>query len=689
MNKKLLAILMALCSIFLISGLAACNVDDPNTSINTNNAGKYVVELDLSGFSHDVGLNREFNYESIKFRCVGLQPTNSLTNNEKFEEFIVEAKEYMVLSGGETDTLGEKEIVILYDREVYVISYTVKYQVDYLAFGEVYASQFVLSADEITTIPTPPAINGYTFANYLDSEIPAEITDNIQLDVHFYNDSLKAPALQRVESSYEPNMSIAVKDVELPSNENGEWVYVDDSVVITTAGEHLVDVEFIPANDQVAPRSDKLAINVAPKKAEFTITTSESFVYDGASHFPSYSVTDDIEVEVVGEPQVSAGTYTYALLVANSNYEGFYTGSFEITKPSVTISVSDKEMKYGEAVPAVEYTVTGFENLSILGISEVKPSVTAIGNYELTVTVSNTNVNLTINKGNLSVAKGDLLEVADPVLSTESVPAVYEDTLSVVTLTGDYRGKWAWAQPDLVINSVTSFTATAVFTPNNTNYNVIEREVTFTNIDKRTLEITVTGCNYVYSGEDYTIVYEIQEGKNLVVDGNIVQSTAGTYETVLTINDEFYKGSVKATLFIDKDVPETNFTPTFERKWSSTLTLSEIELPEGYSWNNPTTKLANIETNEYEATFTPSDTTNYYTVAGKFSVTVIKADGILHGVEESYEFIYKNQAYSLSGITSTPSDGKITYTYLLDGEKVDEILLPGTYEVIIDLAEST
>ncbi|MBR3864054.1 MAG: InlB B-repeat-containing protein [Clostridia bacterium] len=686
MRKKLIAILITLCSIFLICGLVACDVDDPKTSIPSGIVSQYSVELDLSEFSQDVGLNKKIEYENIKFRCTEINPQNGAEP----QQFVIEAKEYMLLEGGETDTLGEKELVFLYDKQEFVVSYTVKYQVDFLAKGEVYASQFVLSADEIKGIPTPPAIEGYTFANYLDSEIPEEITENISLEVHFYDDSLKAPILTtEFEHDYEVDFNVSTSSIDLPSNENGKWVFVDPVSEITTAGTHLVSVQFIPSNDQVAPQFATITITVAPKTATFEVE-SETFVYDGLTHFPTFSVTDNVDVEVIGEPQISAGVYTYALLVNDSNYEGYYTGSFEIKKPDVMVTIAHKEMKFGESVPEIEYTVTGFENLQLLGIQTLNPNVNAIGNYSLEVIVTNTNVNATVLKGTLVVNKGDLELVSDPTLSTSLVPAVYENSLSTVTLDGDYRGVWAWKNPDLIIDSVDSFTATAVFTPNNTNYNQIEREVTFTNIDKRTLEITITQKDFVYTGEDFTILYEIEDGKQVLVEGNIIKSNAGSYETTLVINEEYYKGSEKVTLFIDKATPITDFTTEYNTKWTDDLVLSYFELPDGYTWDNPQTDLSeSIKCDEYPATFTPSDTDNYYIIHDAFKVTVNKADGVLHGVKDFYEFVYNKTAHPLKGITSTPSDGEIKYTYMLNGEKVDSLLLPGTYEVIIDLVEST
>ncbi len=688
--KKLLAILIAFCSAFLITGLMAC--DDPiDHSVSVPIGGEltdFVVEIDTSKFSPIVEFNGEIPYETIKLNCFKRHSVEG--ERDKYHGFEVEVRRDMVVSGGETDSVGEKQLVIAYAEREFTVSYTVKYKVEFLSKGEVFNTQYVLSIGELV-MPEVPTHKGYTFANYWETEIPEEITNNLQFEAHYYNNSLRAPKLETVEAIYDPNASIALGSIALPSNENGRWVFVDDiSTVVPGAGNHVYAVQFIPANDQVAPQTGELNVNVTPKKATFEVLDT-TFVYDGSEHFPEFKVTDDIEVEILGDVQTEAGTYTYALVSANSNYEGYYSGSFTITKPEVTITVANKSMKYGEVMPTLEYIVEGFTNEALLGIKIVNPNIISIGDYDIDVTVANSNVNATVVKGTLSVAKGDLMGVADPIPSTQNAPAIYESPISSVTFADNFDGTWSWKNPEQVIDSVDSITATALFTPNNLNYNLIEKEITITNLDKRTLEITIVNSNYVYTGEEFAIEYSIEEGKVVSVEGLIAETNAGSYKTVLSINSKYYKGSKEVTLFIDKATPETDFTAEFTRIWDGYLNLSDITLVEGYVWKMPSTMINNfIGTRSFPATFIPNDTANYYTVDGEFAVTVEKAIGILTGVKPSYTFTYnKDSAQFISGITSLPTDGIIRYTYLLKGEEVSELRNAGTYSVIVDLLEST
>lgn len=660
-----------------MTGFASCVLFE--THVENNAAEGYEVTLDLSKFSPVVALNSAIRYENIQFHCT---KQYNMTNIS----VIKNVEEDMIVSGGETDTIGGKELVISYAGQEYKIPYTVKYKIDFADRGRIFNTQYVMSAEEIV-IPESNR-KGYSFANDWGEEIPQQLTDNLFLEARYYDDSRQAPALsQTLEMVYEPNLTLG--DFPLPSNKNGEWVYVEDTeTALSEVGEYVFNAQFIPVDEMVAPKRAEITINILPIQVEFTVG-EEQFVYDGQSYFPHFTMSKDVEMEVHGESQTEAGVYTYALLVTEPHHEGAYFGSFEIVKPDVTITIQDASMKYGDSMPEIVYTVEGFEDEALLGLQLLTPNVTAAGDYELNVAVTNPNVNVTCVKATLHVEKGDLL-VSDPTLSTEQTPAIYENPISSVTLSGDYRGVWTWKEPTAVIDSVESFTATAVFTPNNPNYNGIEREITITNLDRRTLEITVLSCEYVYTGEEHTIVYEVEDGKNVTVNGVISATEAGSYQTQLVIDETYYKGSKAVTLFIDKATPTTDFSTVYTRTWNAYLVLSDIDLPENYTWDVPETQLSRVVgTNEYAATYTPDDTANYYTISGAFTVTVEKEQGVLHGVKDAYAFTYqKDVSQTLSGITSTPSDGTIAYTYLLNGEKVQELQAAGTYEVTVDLLES-
>ena len=52
-------------------------------------------------------------------------------------------------------------------------------------------------------------------------------------------------------------------------------------------------------------------------------------------------------------------------------------------------------------------------------------------------------------------------------------------------------------------------------------------------------------------------------------------------------------------------------------------TLADVQLPDGFTWNNPGTSVGNVGEHKFVATYTPKDTHNYNTVSVSLTVTVI------------------------------------------------------------------
>jgi hypothetical protein len=85
----------------------------------------------------------------------------------------------MLVSGGATDTIGEHELVISYEGEEFSVPYTVKYQVDFIAEGEICETQYVLTPQEIV-LPQAPVIADREFG-YWEMDIPTSLTDNLSI----------------------------------------------------------------------------------------------------------------------------------------------------------------------------------------------------------------------------------------------------------------------------------------------------------------------------------------------------------------------------------------------------------------------------------------------------------------------------------------------------------------------------
>lgn len=107
------------------------------------------------------------------------------------------------------------------------------------------------------------------------------------------------------------------------------------------------------------------------------------------------------------------------------------------------------------------------------------------------------------------------------------------------------------------------------------------------------------------------------------------------------------------------------------------------------AWTNGTKDMTTIGTSSEEWTFTPEDTTNYEPVTGNATVTV--ADKAGAGLTaQSKTVTYNGEAKAIDTPSAT-SNGRITITYLKDGQPVENNapINAGTYdvEVVIDATE--
>lgn len=841
MKKKLMAILIALCSAFATIGFASCDIlsklPDPD---DYQNVGHYTVKLDTKDFNPVQVYNADFD-------CTGLTLYYSQEfNGEVFYETTIDVRPDMITKGGKTNSVGDKTVTITYHEETWTIDYTVKYQVEFLAYGKAFDTQYVMNASEIVVPdPTTQEKDGYVFA-FWKSEIPETLSGNLSIEGHYYDTKLAVPYLSALDRVYDPNATL--KDIELPSTENvGKWEFVDAlTTPVGGAGKHEFDVRFVPATDKLAPvANSKVTINVAkqlvdkptisenvftydgaakavlggafelftvsnnvqtsagtytiglalkdpanyawstknpdptftiePKKVTFEIG-EENFVYDGKAHFPAFEASEDIEITVSLAPQTNAGTYKYelsikdknytggykgsftiakkaveftvtknsfvydgeehfpeytvsdpnapisvrgntrvevgvnnfTLSVSDPNYSGSYRGTFEITKPDIEITVDSAEITYGEEIPEITYTVTGFTgDLAHLNIQTVKPSNDGAGVHTITVTVNNENVNVVkITSGTLTIHKANLGSVLDPVLSTDSKAATYEDLLSSVTFESAPLGTWLWKEPDTVIDDMNGITVTAIFVSQNSNFNPYEMPLTITNIAKRELVIEVTNNTYTYTGDEFAVEYVVNDKAiegltytDLTISGNDVAINAGTYDRKLEIVSDCYKGSISTKLKIDQATPEVELSNTSATvTWKQFMKLNNTGITlsgsgEGsYDWKYPTTDVYTLEIGKatnFKVVFTPTDTLNYTTKEFDFTLTVEKAATQIKDIATT-TFVYNGNAVTISADVDRDIEKSniITYEFKKDGVTVDSIVNVGKYKVIITAAET-
>lgn len=636
--------------------------------INEAISGRYAIDTDE--FTSVVGYGEEVSIKGIKF-----------VDNRTLGFYRFSAEDEMTVRVDETTSVGKKELVISHGGKEYVIHFEVKYRVDFAVDGVTVDSQLVNSITEVVLPASPKDKTGYTFSHW-DIDSIGELSANAVINAIY--SEVDYPALDGYTATYGDTLG----SVELEKNELGYWEFIDPlDTPVGNAGRREHAVRFVFYADASVNKYAYAVIDVAKKQYQFGEIHDE-FYYDGEAHVP---YIEGVEAIYGGSSNILPGVYSYTLELVDDNYFGIYEGTYEIKKPTVTVTVSSATIAYPASVPEFTFTVEGFENADLLGIQIDAPEfATQIGEYEIGIKYTNENVNYIIHKGTLTVVKGDL-----SVDAPEIGKVTFEDKLADIEFLGKYLGTWTWEDPETVVDDINGITAYAIFTHDDPNLNPVRMAIQIGNVAKKTLSFNVTESSFVYeAGKEHRLVYEIVGGlyhelyATLSVSGNEPATLAGTYRRTLVINDSRYEGSVIIDMVINKATPAVDFDTVYNTVWQETLRLESIVLPEGYSWQTPTYRITESGEKAYNVIFTPADTDNYLTVEGEITVKVEKAPVTVVGVLDSYEKIYDGLRFDIkTGIAAYYTDGELTVLYYKDGAPVNEIINSGEYLLVITVGE--
>lgn len=254
------------------------------------------------------------------------------------------------------------------------------------------------------------------------------------------------------------------------------------------------------------------------------------------------------------------------------------------------------------------------------------------------------------------------------------------------------------------------YNITASFTGDTANYNTIGDKIATLTIEQASIDISGASWSYTsaytYDGTTKTVeLANVPTGVTVSYEGNTaIEADSYTASATGTATDSTnYKisGAVEnLSWIISKATPTytipTDITATYGE------TLEDIALTEGFAFvDDSSTSVGNVGTNNFEATYTPTDTDNYEIVNMSIPITVAKADYS----DISYDTIYvtyeagmklsdftleTNYAWSTS--TTTITSGTATYaaTYNADSANYNDFSLSiqivatesGSYETI-------
>ena len=658
-----LLVAMLIASVFCVTGCRFIQREDNDV----------LYELDSEGFDSTVVFGESIRLDGLKI---------VKTENGTATDIPVDAS--MITTAANTSKVGATEMKITYEGHTFTVPVSVKYRVILKVDGEVLDTLYVMTGAELADI-TAPEKSGYVFAGW-DPEIPGTLDGNLTLEATYTE---AVPALTELYATYGDKLG----DIALPSNAAGKWVFNTPEATVGDAGVREAAVSFVLNSGSEVLKTGTVKITVAKRTVSFTDVVT-SFVYNGAKQIPTYTADADVDIiffEETGSNYTDAGTYSYYFEVDDPNYEGELEGTYEITKADVTVKINSYTILASEAFPEITYTVSGFANTSLLGLTVTDPDdvVNGAGIYNLTATASNPNVNLTVEPGTLTVVS-TVLDVGAPTLSSQI--AIYEDKISAITLGSHPNGIWTWQNPNATVGDVGTRTHVAVFTPNDPRYDTLTYNVDIT-VAAKPLNINVVQNVFAYTGSDIVLEYSITDNGGKVYDlevlGNTPVKNVGTYTRTLTFANVNYTSNNKnVTVVVNKANPATNFGTTLSTVWSSTLKLADIALDAGYAWVNPDEKILKAGKSTYTATYTPADTDNYNVLTGTFTIDAKKAVATIANVNNSYNFTYNGNNITLSGIVASHEGAELEFTYVMNSATVEAIKNAGTYTVTVTLPET-
>ncbi len=469
---------------------------------------------------------------------------------------------------------------------------------------EYYVSDRALSMDEVKALT---AWNEYTAAFSIEPNgkfvIYAKVTDNagnvtiISSDgIVLYTDSEAdtESVAYTLTSKEDKAVSVKLNGNTVASLTLGETAltlntdYTVNNGVITikgtyldtlTVGEHSFTVTYKVLGefdlDHAMTTEFKVTVEKAAVSADmFTFTAPSDLVYDGNAKEATLTVNDGItgmgsiavkyydEAGDEVEEPTNAGTYTVKISAAEG---ASYKAATELTDPAWTFTVEQRE---------VELTWTAPENLEFDGYAKA-PTVTAAN----IVAGDSVRVNFKLTEGHNNINAGKFTCYA------------FELTDSNYKL------------PESIVSPEYEITPRALLV---TDFEAIANEV----YTGTAIEPEVVSANTLVTENDYTVTSYVN---------NVNAGTA----TVTVTGKNNAKGSIELSFIIEKAVPETDFENMSYEIGTVTdgraTILFDIELPSGYTWNDPETEVA-YGTFTYEATFTPEDTDNYQIVSGVITV---------------------------------------------------------------------
>ena len=122
---------------------------------------------------------------------------------------------------------------------------------------------------------------------------------------------------------------------------------------------------------------------------------------------------------------------------------------------------------------------------------------------------------------------------------------------------------------------------------------------------------TLSNDTYTYNGSEQSVEINGFDNATMVIEGTNMAIVVGRYTfTVKSKNGKWSDGTKEPVTF-NWVIEKATATVPDGLKASQGEKLSDIPLPEGWSWDKPDTQLTDAGSNTYKASYTPIDPDNY------------------------------------------------------------------------------
>ena len=359
-------------------------------------------------------------------------------------------------------------------------------------------------------------------------------------------------------------------------------------------------------------------MTISPKEIRLTWIDRGPFIYNGEKQVFKPQPVEGVEitVDVEGGNGIDVGTYTAVASTTNKNYtltnnrQDYKIIAKTITEEDIKelgIEFNDETFVYDGTKKSLsvnnlpEGFKVSYENNDKVdaGEYEVKAIITGNGNYNGEITLTAT---MTISPKEIRLTWID----RGPFIYNGEKQVFKPQPVEGVEIIVDVEGG----------NGIDVGTYTAVASTTNKNYTLTNNRQDYKIVAKEVKVTWIYRGDYTYDGNEHIPTALVEDDVEITVnvkEGNAID--AGTYTAVAVTSNGNYT-LTNSTLDYKILKAQPSYTIPTDLEAEEGQTLGDIELPEGFTFDEDTTKV--LDDGEYTTTvtYTPEDTKNYDVVEG-------------------------------------------------------------------------